>query len=170
MTIHRLLARFFLLLLFVAPAASPLPALADPIVVGDEHCVINVRSDDRLNVREGPGAYYDIVGRWRYAKCGIVVERRCGGSWCRVEDGHIAGWVNRRYLAAVSPSLYCVTGVAAGDRLNLRAYPSASSRILTRLSRRQCDIAFLPFAVGNWQKIRVEGWEGWVNRRYLSGE
>lgn len=145
------------------------PAAAEPIVVGDEHCVVNVRADDRLNVRTGPGSWYRVEGRWRYAKCGIIVER-CRGSWCRVEDGHIAGWVHRHYIAAVSPALYCVTGVARGDGLNLRAYPSTISRVLTVLDRRQCDIAFLPFAVGNWQKIRVEGWEGWVNRRYLSGE
>lgn len=169
MRITHFLARVSLLLLFVSPAATPLPATADPIVSGEEHCVINVRSDDRLNVREGPGVGYEVIGRWRYAKCGIIVER-CRGSWCRVEDGHIAGWAHRHYLAAVSPALYCVTGVARGDVLNLRAYPSTSSRILVGLHRYQCDIAFLPYAIGTWQKIRVDGWEGWVNRRYLSGE
>jgi hypothetical protein len=70
----------------------------------------------------------------------------------------------------VSPALYCVTGVARGDRLNLRAFPAATSRIVTRLSRNQCDIAFLPYATGTWQKVRVDGYEGWVNRRYVSAE
>ena len=73
-------------------------------------------------------------------------------------------------MTFVSPALYCVTGVAPGDWLNLRAFPSAQSRILTRLDRRQCDIAFLPYAVGEWQKIRVGGWEGWANRSFLSGQ
>jgi len=70
----------------------------------------------------------------------------------------------------VSPSLYCVTGVAPDDRLNLRAWPSPQSKVLARLPRNQCDIAFLPYARNGWQKIRVAGWEGWVNRRYLSGQ
>ena len=58
--------------------------------------------------------------------------------------------------------MYCVSGVARGDELNLRAYPSPQSRVITQLHRRQCDIAFLPYAAGNWQKIRVDGWQGWV--------
>ncbi len=167
MRISHLIAHLGLLLLFFTPAA---PVAADPVVEGEEHCVVNVRTDDRLNVRRRPTSNAAIVDRWRYAKCGIVVEGPCRGNWCRAEDGHNAGWVHRHYIAAVSPALYCVTGIRRGDVLNLRAFPSPSSRIIAELDRRQCDIAFLPFEVGNWQKIRVEGEEGWVNRRYLSGE
>jgi hypothetical protein len=70
----------------------------------------------------------------------------------------------------VSPAMYCVTGVARWDVLNLRAYPSATSRILVGIPPNRCGIAFLPFAVGDWQKIRVDGWEGWAHRSYLSGQ
>ncbi len=66
--------------------------------------------------------------------------------------------------------MYCVTGVAEWDVLNLRAWPTANSRILAELAPNECDIAFLPYAVGSWQKVRAGGWEGWVNRRYLSGQ
>ena len=146
------------------------PAKADPVVEGEEHCVVNVASNDRLNMREAPNAGAPIVARKRYGQCGITVLDACQGSWCRVEDGHSLGWVNRRFIAMVSPSLYCVTGVVPGDTLNVRAWPSPDSRVLTKLDRRQCDIAFLPYSKGSWQKIRVSGWEGWVNRRYLSGQ
>ncbi len=144
-------------------------ARADPVVPGEEHCVVNVRSDDRLNMRTQPHSRAGITARKRYGDCGILV-RSCSGSWCSVEDGHSLGWVHRHYIAMVSPAMYCVSGVSGGDALNLRAYPSSGSRVLTRLDRRQCGIAFLPYAVGSWQKIRVDGWQGWVNRRYLSGE
>jgi SH3-like domain-containing protein len=167
MRFSHLIAHLGLFVLLATPAA---PVLADPIVEGEEHCVVNVRTDDRLNVRRRPNAESAVVARWRYAKCGIIVEDSCRGNWCPAEDGHDAGWVHRHYLAAVSPALYCVTGVRRGDVLNLRAFPSPNSRIIAELHRRQCDIAFLPYAVGNWQKIRVEGEQGWVNRRYLSGE
>ena len=70
----------------------------------------------------------------------------------------------------VSPAMYCVSGVEPGDVLNLRAYPSVQSRVLTTLSPQQCEIAFLPYAVGSWQKVRAAGWQGWVNRSYLSGQ
>lgn len=145
-------------------------AKADPVVPGEEHCVVNVRSDDALNVRERPNAGSAVAARKSHGECGLLVTGPCRGSWCPVEDGHSLGWVHRRYIAMVSPAMYCVTGVAPGDELNLRAWPSPQSRILTRLDRRQCNIAFLPYAVGNWQKIRVAGWEGWVNRRFLSGQ
>lgn len=145
-------------------------AQADPVVQNEEHCVVNVRADDVLNIRERPSANAPIAARKRYDECGILVTDACQGSWCPVEDGHSLGWVHRRYIAMVSPAMYCVAGVAPGDRLNLRAYPSVRSRLLTRLARHQCNIAFLPYAVGNWQKIRVDGWQGWVNRRYVSGQ
>jgi len=153
--------------LFLAAAEL---ASADPVVPGEEHCVVNIRSDDVLNMRRNPNADARVESRLRYGTCGILVQGECRGNWCPVEDGHNLGWVHRRYIAMVSPARYCVTGVAAGDSLNIRAYPSPQSRVLTRLGRRQCGIAFLPYAVGDWQKIRVDGWQGWVNRRYLSGE
>ena len=144
-------------------------AQADPVVPGEEHCVVNVRSNDRLNMRTQPSSGAEIVARKRHDECGILVNR-CRGSWCAAEDGHSLGWVHRHYIAMVSPAMYCVSGVALGDVLNIRAFPSPQSRVLTPLNPRQCDIAFLPYSVGNWQKIRVDGWQGWVNRRYLSGE
>ena len=145
------------------------PALAQ-VVEGEEHCVVNVRSDDHLNMRTKPNSGSKVVTTLAYGTCGITVTGPCKTSWCPVEDGHFSGWVNSRYLSMVSPALYCVTGVVPGDRLNLRAFPSTQSRVIKRLSRQQCDIAFLPYATGNWQKIRVIGFEGWVNRRYVSGQ
>lgn len=162
--------RYLLAALLVVLFTGLNDASADPISVGGEHCVVNVRSDDRLNMRSRPDARAPIVTRKEYGNCGIMVTRACPGSWCPVEDGHYLGWVHRRYVAMISPARYCVTGVAWGDRLNLRAFPSPQSRILTGLARNQCGIAFLPYSVGNWQKIRVVGWQGWANRRYLSGQ
>ena len=140
------------------------------VVEGEEHCVINVKSTDVLNVRAKASANSKVVTTLRYGECGIVVTGSCKGSWCPVEDGHDEGWVNSRYISMVSPAMYCVTGVAKGDVLNLRAYPSANSRILTELSRNECDIAFLPYSTGSWQKVRADGYEGWANRKYLSAE
>jgi SH3-like domain-containing protein len=143
---------------------------ADPVVPGEEHCVVNIPTSDVLNLREGPGTQYRVFTGLRYAQCGIIVTDECRGNWCPAEDGHYAGWAHRHYLSMVSPAMYCVSGVAANDVLNLRAYPSPQSRILARLAPNLCGIAFLPYAVGNWQKVRADGWEGWVNRRYLSGQ
>lgn len=152
----------------------PVPAQADPVVPGEEHCVVNLPTTGSLNLRQGPGTGYPAYTQLRYAQCGIIVTDDCRGNWCPAEEGHYAGWAYRSYLAMVSPAMYCVTGVAGWDKLNLRAYPSASSRILARIEPNQCDIAFLPYAVGGWQKVRVtmgdSAWEGWVARRYLSAQ
>lgn len=145
-------------------------AASAQVVQGEEHCVINVRSSDVLNVRERGRARSKIVTTLRYGQCGVMVTGACQGSWCPIEEGHYAGWVNSHYISMVSPAMYCVAGVRPGDMLNLRAFPSANSRILTKLSRRQCDISFLPYATAGWQKVRLGGYEGWVNRRYLSGQ
>ncbi len=163
---NRWLASFALL--FAALISGP--ALAQSVVPGEEHCVVNVRADDRLNMRARPSARAAVVARKRYGDCGILVTASCRGDWCRVEDGHSLGWVNKRFIAMVSPARYCVTGVAPGDVLNVRVWPSSQSRVLTRLPRHQCEISFLPYSTDGWQKIRVEGWQGWVNRHYLSGQ
>ncbi len=167
---HRRLLRATLFAVIIAPAALVGVAKADPVVTGEEHCVVNVRSDDVLNMREAPNSSAPVVAQKRYGDCGIRVNDECEGNWCPVEDGHSLGWAHRRYLAMVSPALYCVSGVAPDDVLNLRAFPSAQSRILAELDHDQCDIAFLPYTDGSWQKIRVDGRQGWVNRSYLSGE
>ena len=140
------------------------------VVTGEEHCVVNVRASDALNVRTKGSSNSKVETTLRYGTCGVVVTGACQGPWCPVEDGHHAGWVNSKYISMVSPARYCVTGVGPGDKLNLRAFPSTTSRIVTALSRNQCEISFLPYAVGGWQKVRASGYEGWAKRKYLSGE
>ena len=162
--------RFLVAAALLALAISVPTAASAQVVEGEEHCVVNIKTSDVLNVRSKPSATSKLVGSLDYAECGVVVDY-CSGNWCAVETDDLDGWVNSKYISMVSPALYCVTGVAPGDKLNLRAYPATSSKVIARLSRQQCDIAFLPYAVGSWQKIRVEDdLEGWVNRKYLSGE
>jgi SH3-like domain-containing protein len=151
-------------------AALPIPGRADPIAPEGEHCVINVRSDDVLNLREGPSARTPSQTGLRYGQCGIMVTGECRGDWCPVEDGHYAGWAHRHYLGMVSPAMYCVTGVTGGDVLNLRAWPAATSRVLVRLGPHDCGISILPYARNGWQKVRSGGWEGWVRRNFLTGQ
>jgi SH3-like domain-containing protein len=156
-------------LLLLAPLAAR--AQTEPLIVpGEEHCVVNVRSDDVLNLRTGPGTQYAVQTGLRFNQCGVMVMDDCQGNWCPVEDGHYAGWVSRRFISMVSPAMYCVSGVANWDVLNLRAFPAATSRVLAGLAPNQCDIQILPYATNGWQKVRVNGQEGWVARRYLSGQ
>jgi hypothetical protein len=70
-------------------------ARADPIVQGEEHCIVNVAGDDALNMRAAPRSTAAIVTRKRYGECGVMVIGACSGNWCPVEDGLYAGWVHR---------------------------------------------------------------------------
>lgn len=147
-------------------AQAPLPATADPIRTDAEHCVVNIRTDDSLNLRAGPGVGHGVLSRLPYARCGIIVTGACAGSWCPAEDGHNAGWVNRRYIASVPDSANCL-GASSSQPVALRAWPSDGSRVLTRLTPRSCGVALLPYATNGWQKIRQGGWEGWVHHSSL---
>ena len=163
------MVRYAIVILFMFGLA-PVPAAEASVVPGEEHCVVNVPSWDKLNIRRGPSSKARVVSRKRYGSCGIMVVRSCRAQWCPVEDGHVAGWVNRRFLSMVSPSLYCTAGAGRKSVMSVRVYPSRESRVLVAFSRPTCGIAFLPYARGNWQKIRVQGWEGWINRADVSGQ
>jgi hypothetical protein len=65
--------------------------------------VVDVASDDVLNVRARPGVAHPIVGTIPFY--GIDVEVHAGGQevdgswWVPVQYGEVTGWVNSRYLA-----------------------------------------------------------------------
>lgn len=148
-------------------ALTPLAAAADPIRTGAEHCVVNVRSDDILNLRAGPGTGHRVLSRLASSQCGIIVTGACAGSWCPAEGGHNAGWVHRRHLADVSAASHCVGPLTETRGVALRAWPADGSRVAVRLKPQSCGIALLPYATKGWQKIRQGGWEGWVRQSDL---
>ncbi|MGI3164260.1 COG3650 family protein [Pseudooceanicola sp. 200-1SW] len=66
------------------------------------------------------------------------------------------------------PALYAVTGVAANDRLNIRAAPSARAEILGSFDpdAERVEVIRLDPATG-WGQVNLEGRQGWVSMRYL---
>jgi hypothetical protein len=61
--------------------------------------VVNVRTDDVLNVRSGPSADFGIVGGLAPGSRGIAITNACRSRWCPVQRGSTSGWVNSLYLA-----------------------------------------------------------------------
>lgn len=61
--------------------------------------VVNVRSDDVLNIRSGPSADFDIVGGLLPGSRGIAITSACRAVWCPVQHRATSGWVNVAYLA-----------------------------------------------------------------------
>jgi hypothetical protein len=160
-------------------ALSPQVTGADDnqIVAGWEHCVVDIATWDRLNIRDEPSADGKIVTRLQYGECGIGVTGDCADDWCPVEIGRNEGWANARFIASVSPAMHCMnTNLPEGDTLALRAYPSEHSRIVFAIPSDQCGISDMPYSVAGWQKIRVESedgterHEGWIPWGFLMSQ
>jgi hypothetical protein len=96
----------------VPPTATALPTPSPPTAtepappIGPSlgpFAVVDVASDDQLNVRAGPGVANPVVGTIPFY--GIGVEVRAGGQevdgswWVPVQHGEVTGWVNSHYLA-----------------------------------------------------------------------
>ncbi len=99
----------------VPPTPTPLPTVVPapratntpfPPPIGPSlgrFVVVNVRSDDVLNVRVGPGVTYAIAGTIPYYGRDVTVFAgglQVGESWwVPVEYGSVSGWANSGYLA-----------------------------------------------------------------------
>ena len=174
---HRLILAACLVGALVPSAHASSITDENQILAGWEHCVVNVPTWDRLNIRDEPNAGGKIVTRLSYGECGISVTGDCEADWCPVEIGDHAGWAHARFIASVSPSMYCInTNLPEGDTLALRAYPSELSRVVLAIPSDQCTISAMPYSVQGWQKIRVESedgperHEGWIPWGFLVGQ
>ncbi len=74
-------------------AARPAPVEAAPPAPATRREV----AGDRVNLREGPGTTFDVVGRLARGEAAEVIESRDG--WARVRVGANEGWVSERFLA-----------------------------------------------------------------------
>jgi hypothetical protein len=65
--------------------------------------VVNVASDDVLNVRTGPGVSHPVAGTIPYYGLGVEVhaggQEVSGSWWVPVQYEAVTGWVNSNYLA-----------------------------------------------------------------------
>lgn len=60
----------------------------------------------------------------------------------------------------------CVRGVASNDVLNMRTRPSASAPIVGAIRPGRCGVSIRRRS-GNWLRVRVGGYSGWVSARYI---
>src|SRR5262245_53656964 len=131
-----------------AAAKESLPAQPQPEhkrTAQPEFRVVNVRSDDVLNMRSGPSADFDIVGELPAGSRGIAITSACRSVWCPVQHGAARGWVNSAYLAAedLSSSLPSRSSLAGPDGAaatpGLRDSPDAPRTCLTAAARSLLD-------------------------------
>jgi uncharacterized protein YraI len=135
--------------------------------------VVNVASDDVLNVRANAGVAHPIVGVIPHNGMGVQItgagEQVDGSLWVPIEYKEIAGWVNSNYLA---PQVYTVVNVASDDALNVRANAGVAHPIVGTIPPHGMGVQIT--GAGEqvdgslWVPIEYKEIAGWVNSNYLA--
>jgi len=73
-----------------------------PVYEPENYKVVNIASDDTLNIRDGKGTIYSILGLIPYNAQNVAVTtcmaNDTGKEWCKVTYGNITGWVRSHYI------------------------------------------------------------------------
>lgn len=161
----------------------------------DYWSVRGLKSNERLGVRLEPVAGSPALATLSNGEIVRNLGCRMSGAvrWCRVRSTtgmDVTGWVLGRYLresAAPSgrppsgggsggsgsgPDFYVVSGLPAGDTLNVRSEPSTRGTVIARLSQgaRVKNLGCQQSGSSRWCRIRTTGGvdvTGWVSGRYL---
>lgn len=152
----RIVLAFVLLLPFAARATGPQFHLAE----------------EPAEIRAAPSATAPVLGRLAPDGPGVaVLEPDESGSWGHVQWRGRSGWVPMQALRPAfreGPELFRVTGVTAGDTLNVREAPSASAADIGDLAPGAVVEVLGPDPEGRWGRIIHEGGNGWVSLAYLA--
>lgn len=148
-----------------------------------------------LNVRQGPGTTFPILGRLTSGVTVTVVARTADNAWlrvCCVPASATSGWVSAQFVTPayttaqrdalpvgdgatpppgqpISPSA-TVTGSVSVVALNVRAAPSTSADILGKLTSGAVVTLLGRNAAGDWWLICcvAGGGNGWVAAQFIA--
>lgn len=143
--------------------------------------VIDIRSDDVLNVRQGPSTKYPIVGAIPPYGTGVRRVECTSRNWCLVKYRCVSGWASGKYLTlgthknvgAPPSKYYRVIDHTYPDKLNVRRGPGTKYPIVGRIPHngnnvlvRQCKSIGSRksrWCIVSWGKVN-----GWASGRYLA--
>lgn len=134
--------------------------------------VVDVASNDVLNIRAGGSMSYSIVGIIPPNGRGVTIVGPCDRGWCVIDYQSTRGWVNTKHLALegeVHVALSCrVVGVASNDVLNVRNGPSASHKIVGFIPPDGTGVDAEGEDGAKWWRVQYKGVSGWANMDYLA--
>ncbi|WP_277207383.1 SH3 domain-containing protein [Isoptericola croceus] len=119
----------------------------------------------KVNMRSGPGESYKVL---RTPQPNVVIKGAPGagsGDWRQVTRNGKSGWIHKNYLSPGYTSQG--TRYVLPASLNMRAKPSASSKVKMSLPR-NAKLTMLREIKGTWQRVRYNGKNGWVSARFIS--
>jgi SH3-like domain-containing protein len=139
-------------------------ALPDRVVADSDTLPVprfaSLKSDE-VNLRTGPGE--DKPKLWVYQRAGMPVEIiEEFDTWRRVRDYQgVVGWVSASLLSGKR------TGIVTQSRRTLRAHPDPTARAIAELD--PGVIGRLMECNGDWCRLNVKGYEGWLKREEFWG-
>ena len=134
------------------PTVSPSPT---PVMFGDENIIGILSNDDWqneivlpircdyviskvnefVNIREGPGTEYKMVGKLRKNGYAKILERAEG--WTKVASGDVEGFISNEYLYMDEEAIALISELEAftckvtdANRMNVRKEPTTASPII----------------------------------------
>lgn len=130
-----------------------------------------------LNVREGPGTNFKLLGVVELNEVVIAISTNADKSWRQIRrmDG-LVGWVSAKYLVLMPTTPpQPPADESAGDwyrvtlaRLNVREEPNPTSKIVGFLSKNEAVVALSINADKTWVRFRrVDGLIAWASKTYL---
>lgn len=140
--------------------------------------VVNVASDDVLNLRQAPNARSAIVGEMPPGSREVITVGPSQGDWLYVRHDWSEGWARARYLMAIGPGVGLKTsaqqplhglviGVRSGQSLALRYDPNESAGIVAHLRAGSKDARLTGLTQDGWRQVEVAGRLGWAPQRNL---
>jgi uncharacterized protein YgiM (DUF1202 family) len=143
-----------------------------------------------LNVRSGPGANFEIVGKLNQGQGMDLLGRNLDSTWAQIQvPGGVNGWISARYIASsvridnlpvtsntgILPTLpqpqsgSGKTGIVTAIGLNVRFGPGLGYRYFDRLAQGESVSLIGRNAAGNWLLVQqANGSTGWINSGFVS--
>jgi mannosyl-glycoprotein endo-beta-N-acetylglucosaminidase len=137
---------------YLEPAGS-----TDPVMIGSATVLVNA------NLRSGP-SLYDGVLRVVPSGATVQVSDTVRGGFRYVIHNGLAGWIYDSLLSHRDAPSETFTTTA---RLNLRAEPSTSAKVLLVMPS-GATVTALPAGVSGWRKVSYKGTVGWAATAYLN--
>lgn len=126
--------------------------------------------ENHLNIREGAGADYDLVGKLpKDAGCEILGTE---GEWTKIQSGDVTGYVKSEFLftgdTAVQKAQEIKSTVATSNTmtLNARTEPNTECSIWTTIAEGE-ELQVLE-DLGDWVKVDIDGDACYVAKEYVT--
>jgi N-acetylmuramoyl-L-alanine amidase len=162
------------------------PTPVPPVVSANAFVTANF-----LNIRNGPGANFSIVGRVSRGQGMTVTGRNAEGSWALVNVPNVVnnGWVSLRFISTnvnvfslpivsntgVNPPFVDPipvggsSGIVNTPQLNLRRGSSIAFGVITQLQLGEGVNLVARNSSGSWLLVQIaDGRTGWVNARFIN--